>query len=168
MSARPASFVNAVLNGLITAFAFSQVKDAPAGIRVGLVAGDHFAGNIVRQAGESFGMLYNNRANTIDALPSSFVGFLVGSVGAYIMDWTYETATGKPAEDQQSNFTSFIQTALVGLVTAPFIISLVALRQPPFNPNGQGFKYAVLTTAAKMASQGLYQQLIYEEAVGGV
>jgi len=167
MSNRPASFVNAVLNGLVTAFAFSALPDSPNGIGVGLIAGNHFAGNIVRQSASTFGKLFNNSFNNVGALPSSFVGFLVGSVGSYIMDHVYELATGKPAEDQQSNFTSFVQTALVGVVTAPFIISLVALRQPPFNPQGNGVKYAFVTTAAKMATQGLYQQLIYEEAVGG-
>ena len=174
-SERPASFVNAVVTGVVTSLAFSL--GSPQGVsqfRVNYIAGDNVVGNSVRAVADKYHKLIGqgDAGSTTNTLPTSFIGFLSGFVGAYVIDKVWLMVTGKAPENQSSNFTSFVQTAAISAVIAPAVVPAVMLRMPPFNPDGPtgvgklGMRYALLFAGSKLVSQGLYQQLILEEALG--
>lgn len=167
---RPASFVNAVVTGVSTSLAFALGCPEVQFVGVNGYAGDNLVGDSVRTVAAGYEKLFGREVGAFQAgaLPISFVGFLAGFAGSYILDKVWLLATGKAPENQTSNFTSFVQTAVISTAIAPvLVLPLVTMRMPPFNPQSKGLKLALLFAAGKLASQGLYQQLILDEAVGG-
>lgn len=171
---RPASFVNALLTGVITSLALTAGCPEIKEVRANFIAGEGVVGQSVRSVADFYSKAIGQsqvNSTTAGGLPLSFVGLLAGFVGSYVIDKVWLLTTGKAPENQGSNFTSFVQTAVISAAVAPIIIPLTVFRLPPFNPavagEKKGVKFALLFAGAKLASQGLYQQLILDEALGG-